>query len=227
MSIKKYFKDILFFFIAFWITHLFIITKENTKSEYFSSILGFLALIYGIFVMSGIGTKIANGQFNQFYLLGKSPIGIHLELIKIFISYLFNFVFIITLTFLIIGIYNEIEFARFNINFFKKSLKALTFFSLLIYLTTPVFLFLGNKNAMYFYIVIIVFIMSTDFYLLNNGNQAVVQFIKQYGITQVLNAVLSRTCNLTQLFIFLGIYNGVFMLNVAFVKRICYIRDHH
>jgi len=227
MFVKQYFKDALYILISFWLGYLMFLPIKEEPTKLIGGISFILYLIYGIFLMSSIGYKISVGLFNTHFLLGKSPLQIQLEFLRSMIPYTIRMIIYTLIILTILSIIFELSTVEIDLKLLKSFLKSILLYLLIFYLTTPVFLFLGNKNAMYFYIATVIILISTDFYLINTGSENVVQFVKQYGITQILNAVLSRTCNLIQLTIFIIIYCGIFILNVEFSKRICYIREQN
>lgn len=227
MFIKKYFKDVLYILISFWLGYLMFLPIQEEPLKLIGGISFILFLVYGIFLINSIGYKISFGLFNTHFILGKSPLQIQLEFLKSMIPYTIRMIIFTLIILIILSIKFQVSVTEIDLKLLKSFLKSILLYLLILYLTTPVFLFLGNKNAMYFYIAIVIILISTDYYLINTGSENVVKFVKQYGITQILNAVLTRTCNIMQLIVFIIIYFGIFILNIELSKRICYIKEQN
>lgn len=227
ISLKKSKKIILFIVITFYLSIISFSALGSYAIEKIPEFSFTLYSIYGIIIINEIGIKVSVGYFNIIYILGKSNLQIHQEFIRLFLLYFVKMLIITSLSFLSVAIILDLDLKKIDLKWINGYLVGVAYYFLFLYITTPVFLFIGNKNAMYFYLSMLIIFCTTEYYSNAGANNTAVMIIKQYGLNQLLMSILKWNFTLKQLLSFLGIYGGIFMLNLRFAKRICYIRERY
>jgi|GEM_PF-826866 len=183
--------------------------------------------IYGLIIINEIGIKVSGGYFNILYILGKSNSQIHLEFIRLVLLHLVKMLIYTSLSFLSVILILKLDLKQIDLKWVHSYLVGVAYYFLFVYITTLIFLFIGNKNAMYFYLSMLIIFTTTEYYSNTGANNTAIMIIKQYGLNQLLMSILKWNFTLKQLLSFLGIYGSILILNLRFAKRICYLREHY
>ncbi len=224
---KRYLKYWVFFCVALGLSLMSLSALQSKAIAYIPSFSFTLYSVYGLIVVQQIGIKVSGGYFNMHYMLGKSVYQIHFEFLRLILQHILTMSIFTTLVLLLTILVIESDLKQINLQWLHSYLNILIYFFLFLYTITPVFLFIGNKNAIYFYLTLLILIVATEYFSNMGGNKMATLFFKNYGLNQLLMSILNWNFTLKQLLSFVVMFGGLFFLNVRYAKRICHIREQY